>query len=113
MEKDPYIPFKLSFLFYIYLYPSFSLTFTLLFLIVVLPGGTIQLATTTGNTSQGVGDGQNIPTLTMTNTPGGGAIVQYAQGQDGQFFVPGWWRPSFDLPWSLCPFFFLSTYNAN
>ena len=25
----------------------------------------------------------------MTNTPGGGAIVQYAtQGQDGQFFVP-------------------------
>nr|CAG4638053.1 EOG090X0DMT [Chydorus sphaericus] len=57
-------------------------------LIKVLPGGTIQLATTTGNTSQGVGDGQNIPTLTMTNTPGGGAIVQYAQGQDGQFFVP-------------------------
>jgi hypothetical protein len=28
----------------------------------------------------------------MTNTPGGGAIVQYAQGQDGQFFVPGWLR---------------------
>jgi len=57
-------------------------------LIKVLPGGTIQLATTAGSTSQGVGDGQSIPTLTMTNTPGGGAIVQYAQGQDGQFFVP-------------------------
>lgn len=60
----------------------------------VLPGGTIQLATTAGNTSQGLGDGggQTLPTLTMTNTPGGGAIVQYAQGQDGQFFVPGWFR---------------------
>ncbi|XP_057370649.1 cyclic AMP-dependent transcription factor ATF-1-like [Daphnia carinata] len=59
-------------------------------LIKVLPGGTIQLATTAGNTSQGLGDGggQTLPTLTMTNTPGGGAIVQYAQGQDGQFFVP-------------------------
>nr|CAG4647401.1 EOG090X0DMT [Megafenestra aurita] len=59
-------------------------------LIKVLPGGTIQLATTAGNTSQGLGDGggQALPTLTMTNTPGGGAIVQYAQGQDGQFFVP-------------------------
>lgn len=59
-------------------------------LIKVLPGGTIQLATPTGNTSQGLGDGggQTLPTLTMTNTPGGGAIVQYAQGQDGQFFVP-------------------------
>nr|CAG4643501.1 EOG090X0DMT [Ilyocryptus agilis] len=57
-------------------------------LIKVLPGGTIHLASTAGSTSQGVGDGQSIPTLTMTNTPGGGAIVQYAQGQDGQFFVP-------------------------
>nr|CAG4636513.1 EOG090X0DMT [Eubosmina coregoni] len=57
-------------------------------LIKVLPGGTIQLAATAGSASQGVGDGQSIPTLTMTNTPGGGAIVQYAQGQDGQFFVP-------------------------
>jgi cAMP response element-binding protein len=56
-------------------------------LLKVLPGGTIQLAATSGS-SQGVGDGQTIPTLTMTNTPGGGAIVQYAQGQDGQFFVP-------------------------
>nr|CAG4639523.1 EOG090X0DMT [Daphnia magna] len=60
------------------------------FLFFFLPGGTIQLATPTGNTSQGLGDGggQTLPTLTMTNTPGGGAIVQYAQGQDGQFFVP-------------------------
>nr|CAH0110896.1 unnamed protein product [Daphnia galeata] len=59
-------------------------------LIKVLPGGTIQLATPAGNTSQGLGDGggQTLSTLTMTNTPGGGAIVQYAQGQDGQFFVP-------------------------
>nr|CAG4651326.1 EOG090X0DMT [Simocephalus serrulatus] len=59
-------------------------------LIKVLPGGTIQLATTAGNTSQGLGDGGGgqLSTLTMTNTPGGGAIVQYAQGQDGQFFVP-------------------------
>ena len=60
----------------------------------VLPGGTIQLAATAGSASQGVGDGQSISTLTMTNTPGGGAIVQYAQGQDGQFFVPGWLRLS-------------------
>ncbi|EFX68196.1 hypothetical protein DAPPUDRAFT_330320 [Daphnia pulex] len=59
-------------------------------LIKVLPGGTIQLATPAGNTSQGLGDGggQTLSTLTMTNTPGGGAIVQYAQNQDGQFFVP-------------------------
>ena len=65
---------------------------------LVLPGGTIQLATTAGNTSQGVGDGQSVPTLTMTNTPAGGAIVQYAQtGQDGQFFVPGWLSPSYNV----------------
>lgn len=58
-------------------------------LIKVLPSGTIQLATAAGNASQAVADaGQTLPTLTMTNTPGGGAIVQYAQGQDGQFFVP-------------------------
>nr|CAG4648244.1 EOG090X0DMT [Moina brachiata] len=55
----------------------------------VLPSGTIQLAAAAGNQSQAVADaGQTLPTLTMTNTPGGGAIVQYAQGQDGQFFVP-------------------------
>lgn len=55
----------------------------------VIPTGAIQLATAGG--SQGVvgGDGQTISALAMTNTPGGGAVVQYAtQGQDGQFFVP-------------------------
>lgn len=77
------------------LYPLSTLSFSDIFTLfsrTVLPGGTIQLATTAGNTSQGLGDGggQALPTLTMTNTPGGGAIVQYAQGQDGQFFVPGW-----------------------
>nr|CAG4638736.1 EOG090X0DMT [Cyclestheria hislopi] len=61
-------------------------------LLKVIPGGTIQLATATGGGGQGVGtvvgDGQTLPILTMTNTPSGGAIVQYAQGQDGPFFVP-------------------------
>lgn len=76
---------------------------------IVLPGGTIQLATPTGNTSQGLGDGggQTLPTLTMTNTPGGGAIVQYAQGQDGQFFVPGWlWNKTQNVayPYSILSF---------
>nr|CAG4650483.1 EOG090X0DMT [Sida crystallina] len=58
-------------------------------LLKVIPAGAIQLAAAGG--SQGVvgGDGQTISALTMTNTPGGGAVVQYAaQGQDGQFFVP-------------------------
>lgn len=35
---------------------------------------------------------QGLQTLTMANTGGGtaaSAIVQYTQGQDGQFFVPG------------------------
>jgi hypothetical protein len=75
------------------IFPQFSRN--LHYDILVLPGGTIQLATPAGNTSQGLGDGggQTLSTLTMTNTPGGGAIVQYAQGQDGQFFVPGWlWK---------------------
>lgn len=49
----------------------------------VIPAGTIQIAT----------QGEGVPglhTLTMSNaaTPTG-AIVQYAQGQDTQFFVPG------------------------
>jgi hypothetical protein len=75
------------------IFPQFSRN--LHYDILVLPGGTIQLATPAGNTSQGLGDGggQTLSTLTMTNTPGGGAIVQYAQNQDGQFFVPGWlWK---------------------
>ncbi|XP_067210225.1 cyclic AMP-responsive element-binding protein 1 isoform X6 [Linepithema humile] len=49
----------------------------------VIPAGTIQIAT----------QGEGVPglhTLTMSNAAtAGGAIVQYAQGQDGQFFVPG------------------------
>ncbi|CAB3376499.1 Hypothetical predicted protein [Cloeon dipterum] len=49
--------------------------------IAVIPAGAIQI-------SSGQGDGMH--TLTMTNaTSAGGAIVQYAQGQEGQqFFVP-------------------------
>ncbi|KAK0171090.1 hypothetical protein PV328_008852 [Microctonus aethiopoides] len=49
----------------------------------VIPAGTIQIAT----------QGEGVPglhTLTMSNaTTAGGTIVQYAQGQDAQFFVPG------------------------
>ncbi|XP_053599099.1 cyclic AMP-responsive element-binding protein 1 isoform X5 [Microplitis mediator] len=51
--------------------------------IAVIPAGTIQIAT----------QGEGVPglhTLTMSNaTTAGGTIVQYAQGQDTQFFVPG------------------------
>ncbi|XP_034938039.1 cyclic AMP-responsive element-binding protein 1 isoform X2 [Chelonus insularis] len=48
----------------------------------VIPAGTIQIAT------QGEGV-QGLHTLTMSNaTTAGGTIVQYAQGQDTQFFVP-------------------------
>ncbi|CAL7935593.1 cyclic-AMP response element binding protein B isoform X10 [Xylocopa sonorina] len=50
--------------------------------ITVIPAGTIQIAT----------QGEGVPglhTLTMSNAAtAGGAIVQYAQGQDTQFFVP-------------------------
>ncbi|XP_033225602.1 cAMP-responsive element modulator isoform X8 [Belonocnema kinseyi] len=50
---------------------------------IVIPAGTIQIAT----------QGEGVPglhTLTMSNSASaGGAIVQYAQGQDTQFFVPG------------------------
>ncbi|XP_023247292.1 cyclic AMP-responsive element-binding protein 1 isoform X1 [Copidosoma floridanum] len=48
----------------------------------VIPAGTIQIAT----------QGEGVPglhTLSMSNTTSaGGTIVQYAQGQDAQFFVP-------------------------
>lgn len=44
--------------------------------------GTIQI----GSQGEAV---QGLHTLTMTNSTAGGAIVQYAQGQDGQIFVPG------------------------
>ncbi|KZC04793.1 Cyclic AMP-responsive element-binding protein 1 [Dufourea novaeangliae] len=50
----------------------------------VIPAGTIQIAT----------QGEGVPglhTLTMSNAAtAGGAIVQYAQGQDTQFFVPAY-----------------------
>ncbi|XP_029032275.1 cyclic-AMP response element binding protein B isoform X10 [Osmia lignaria lignaria] len=50
--------------------------------ITVIPAGTIQIAT----------QGEGVPglhTLTMSNAAtAGGTIVQYAQGQDTQFFVP-------------------------
>nr|CAH7720312.1 unnamed protein product [Callosobruchus chinensis] len=47
--------------------------------IAVLPATAIQITSGEG--------GQGIQTLTMTNATAGGAIVQYAQGQE--FFVPG------------------------
>ncbi|XP_024944551.1 cyclic AMP-responsive element-binding protein 1 isoform X12 [Cephus cinctus] len=50
--------------------------------IAVIPAGTIQITT----------QGEGVPglhTLTMSNAAtAGGAIVQYAQGPDAQFFVP-------------------------
>ncbi|NP_001159942.1 cyclic-AMP response element binding protein isoform 4 [Nasonia vitripennis] len=50
--------------------------------IAVIPAGTIQIAT----------QGEGVPglhTLSMSNSAtAGGTIVQYAQGQDAQFFVP-------------------------
>lgn len=49
------------------------------FLVTVIPAGAIQISSGEG--------GQGIHTLTMTNSTAGGAIVQYAQGQE--FFVPG------------------------
>lgn len=52
--------------------------------ITVIPAGAIQIAT----------QGEGVPglhTLTMSNAAtAGGAIVQYAQGQDTQFFVPAY-----------------------
>lgn len=45
----------------------------------MLPATAIQITSGEG--------GQGIHTLTMTNATAGGAIVQYAQGQE--FFVPG------------------------
>uniref|UniRef100_A0A1B6CBU9 BZIP domain-containing protein n=1 Tax=Clastoptera arizonana TaxID=38151 RepID=A0A1B6CBU9_9HEMI len=49
----------------------------------VIPAGAIQLS------SQGEAVG-GLHTLTMTNaTTAGGTLVQYTQGQEGQFFVPG------------------------
>ncbi|EEC17116.1 C-AMP-responsive-element binding protein omega, putative, partial [Ixodes scapularis] len=56
-------------------------------LLKVVPASAIQLATVTQE-----GSLQGLQTLTMTNAGSAataGTIVQYAQGQDGQFFVPG------------------------
>ncbi|KAK8789234.1 cyclic-AMP response element binding protein B isoform X1 [Amblyomma americanum] len=55
-------------------------------LLKVVPASAIQLAAVTQE-----GSLQGLQTLTMTNAGSGtaaGTIVQYAQGQDGQFFVP-------------------------
>ncbi|XP_026675455.1 cyclic AMP-responsive element-binding protein 1 isoform X2 [Ceratina calcarata] len=50
----------------------------------VIPAGTIQIATQ----AEGV---PGLHTLTMSNAAtAGGTIVQYAQGQDTQFFVPAY-----------------------
>uniref|UniRef100_T1J8H7 BZIP domain-containing protein n=1 Tax=Strigamia maritima TaxID=126957 RepID=T1J8H7_STRMM len=53
--------------------------------VTVVPAGAIQIAT--GSQGEGI---QGLQTLTMSNANAGttGTIVQYAQGQDGQFFVP-------------------------
>ena len=58
-----------------------------------MPQGTIQITTNPdGSTSVG----QGLQTLTMTNASPttasantGATIVQYAQGPDGQFYIPG------------------------
>lgn len=52
---------------------------TIVNVVSVIPAGAIQISSGEG--------GQNLHTLTMTNSATGGAIVQYAQGQE--FFVPG------------------------
>ena len=64
---------------------------------LVVPTGTLHLADGTPVT-------QGLQTLTMTNSSptsassaGGGSttIVQYAQGPDGQFYIPGEIYPKF------------------
>jgi hypothetical protein len=58
----------------------------------VIPAQTIQIAAHTDAAAQG------LQTLTMTNAntasqaAQGATIVQYAQGPDGQFFIPGEFR---------------------
>ncbi|XP_041366144.1 cyclic AMP-responsive element-binding protein 1-like isoform X2 [Gigantopelta aegis] len=56
----------------------------------VLPSGAIQITTH----PEGVAVSQGLQTLTMSNsgtatTNAGATIVQYAQGPDGQFYIPG------------------------
>ena len=59
----------------------------------VIPAGALQVA------AAGDGATQGLQTLTMTNATTsssapttGATIVQYAQGPDGQFFIPGVYR---------------------
>lgn len=58
-------------------------------LLTVVPSGAIQI------TSDGTSVAQGLQTLTMTNASPttsaatGATIVQYAQGPDGQFYIPG------------------------
>ena len=73
--------------FYLFLYILFIyLFFAVLFIrnhfvFSVIPAGSLQLS---GQGSDG------LQTIAMTNaTAAGGAIVQYAQGSDPQFIVPG------------------------
>ena len=88
-EHSQYLEYAFS------LFLSFSfgplVVVTPLFSSPVLPAGTIQISN-----SDGVNVSQGLQTLTMTNaSPSttsaatGATIVQYAQGPDGQFFIPG------------------------
>ncbi len=60
---------------------------TMCICVLVVPAQTIQIAQD--------GTTQGLQTLTMTNVSAanaansGATIVQYAQGPDGQFFIPG------------------------
>lgn len=88
-EHSQYLEYAFS----LFLSFSFGLlvVVTPLFSSPVLPAGTIQISN-----SDGVNVSQGLQTLTMTNaSPSttsaatGATIVQYAQGPDGQFFIPG------------------------
>jgi hypothetical protein len=67
--------------------------FFIIILLIVMPGGGIQITTNPdGQTSVSPG----LQTFTMSNaspttssTTQGATIVQYAQGPDGQFYIPG------------------------
>lgn len=75
---------------------QYSITFLFIsfFLLALVPSGAIQITTH----PEGTVAGQGLQTLTMTNanpssgagtTSGTATIVQYAQGPDGQFLIPG------------------------
>lgn len=68
--------------------PADSYKYCYIISMFLFPISAIQLAAAATQDS-GI---QGLQTLTMANTGGGtaaSAIVQYTQGQDGQFFVPG------------------------